>query len=125
MGEEERRRLLWEWNATAAEYPQRSIGEVFGEVARTRPDAVAVSCGDEALSYGELEARSNQLARYLRRRGVGLETRVGICVERSLELVVGLLGIVKAGGAYVPLDPEYPAGAAGASWSGTPRYRWF
>ena len=108
LGEEERRRLLVEWNATACEYPQGSIGELFGEVARGRPDAVAVACGGERLSYGELEARSNQLARYLRERGVGLETRVGICVERSLELVVGLLGILKAGGAYVPLDPEYP-----------------
>ena len=65
-------------------------------------------CGTERLSYGELEERSNQLARVLRKRGVGVETRVGVLAERSLELVVGLLGMLKAGGAYVPLDPEYP-----------------
>ncbi len=104
----ERRRVLREWNATSVAFPERSIGEVFEEAARARPEAVAVVHGSERLSYGELEARSNQLARYLRTRGVGVESRVGICLERSMELVVGLLGIVKAGGAYVPLDPEYP-----------------
>ena len=81
---------------------------MFSEVAVSRPGAEAVSFGNQRLSYGQLESRSNQLARHLRKRGVGLETRVGICLERSLDLVVGLLGIVKAGGAYVPLDPEYP-----------------
>jgi non-ribosomal peptide synthetase component F len=72
------------------------------------PEAVAVVCGEARLSYRELNARANQLADYLRALGVGPEVRVGICLERSLELMVGLLGILKAGGAYVPLDPSYP-----------------
>src|SRR5262249_19238929 len=74
------------------------------------PDAVAVVCEGEILAYGALEARSNQLARHLRARGVGPETIVGLCVERSPEMVVGLLGILKAGGAYLPVDPDYPPG---------------
>src|SRR5439155_1114562 len=77
--------------------------------ANKTPDAVAVECGDERLSYRELDERSNRVAHYLQSLGVGPDVRVGICVERSLELMVGLLGIVKAGGAYVPVDPSYPA----------------
>ena len=77
------------------------------------PDAVAVVFEDQQLTYRELNKRANQLAHYLRKLGVGPEVLVGICVERSLEMVVGLLGILKAGGAYVPLDPEYPQGAIG------------
>src|SRR6202165_2670836 len=97
------------WNRTEQEYPQRCVHELFeDQVART-PEAVAVEYEGERLSYGELNRRSNQLAHYLRKLGVGPEVRVGICVERSLEMVVGLLGILKAGGAYVPLDPAYPA----------------
>ncbi|NJN82947.1 MAG: amino acid adenylation domain-containing protein [Caldilineaceae bacterium] len=72
------------------------------------PDAVAVHFGAASLSYRELNHRANQLARYLRGLGVGPDVMVGICIERSLEMVVGLLGILKAGGAYVPLDPRYP-----------------
>jgi non-ribosomal peptide synthetase component F len=72
------------------------------------PEAVAVECEGRRLNYGELECRANQLAHYLRERGVGPNVLVGLCVERSVEMVVGLLGILKAGGAYVPLDPEYP-----------------
>ena len=75
---------------------------------QTRPDAVALVFEDEALSYGELEVRANRLAHHLRRRGIGPELLVGICLERSLDLVIGLLAILKAGSAYVPLDPEYP-----------------
>src|SRR5262249_59429812 len=75
--------------------------------ART-PDAVAVVFENEALSYGELEMRANQLAHYVRRRGVGPEVVVGLCLERSLEMIVALLAILKAGGAYLPLDPSYP-----------------
>ena len=102
--------ILWEWNATAAAYgADTTIHELFAQQAARTPEAIAVACGEERLSYGELEQRSNQLARHLRRLGVGAEARVGICVERSLAMVVGLLGILKAGGAYVPLDPAYPA----------------
>jgi len=72
------------------------------------PDAVAVICGDQVLTYRELEERANQIARYLRAAGVGPEVFVGICIHRSVEMIVGILGILKAGGAYVPLDPEYP-----------------
>src|SRR5687768_3353575 len=77
------------------------------QVERT-PDAVAVVFEGKKLTYQELNCRANQLAHYLRKLAVGPEVRVGLCVERSLEMVVGLLGILKAGGAYVPLDPSYP-----------------
>ena len=84
------------------------IHQLFEEQVQRTPGAVAVVFEDTQLSYGELNRRANQLANYLRKRGVGPEVLVGICVERSLEMVVGLLGILKAGGAYVPLDPAYP-----------------
>ena len=105
----ERQQLLVAWNATATPYPAiQTIQESFeAQVART-PDAVAVVYEEEELTYGELNARANQLARYLRSLGVGPDALVGLCVERSLEMLVGLLGILKAGGAYVPLDPTYP-----------------
>jgi amino acid adenylation domain-containing protein len=80
----------------------------FEAQAAKSPDAIAVTCGDERLTYRELDARSNQLAHRLRRAGVGPESRVALSVERSLDLVIGILGIAKAGGAYVPLDPTYP-----------------
>src|SRR6185295_10805925 len=73
-----------------------------------RPEATAIVSGSEQLSFGELNQRANQLAHYLRGQGVGAEVVVGLCLERSVELVVGLLGILKAGGAYLPLDPNYP-----------------
>ena len=98
-----------EFNDTAAEYPKNScIQELFEEQVERTPDATAVRFEGKQLTYRELNARANQLAHYLQRLGVGPEKRVGICVERSLEMVVGLLGILKAGGAYVPLDPLYP-----------------
>ncbi|MEQ1848140.1 MAG: AMP-binding protein, partial [Nitrospira sp.] len=105
----ERRQLLVEWNATVTESPHtQTIHELFeAQVAKT-PEAVAVVYGDKRLTYGELDARANQLARYLRTLGVGPDAFVGLCVERSLEMLVGLLGILKAGGAYVPLDSTYP-----------------
>ncbi len=109
LGGEERRQLLEGWNDTQREYPRnRCIHELIEEQAERTPGAVAVVCGEKQLSYQELNRRSNQLAHYLRGLGVGPEVLVGICVERSLEMVVGLLGILKAGGAYVPLDPDYP-----------------
>jgi len=105
----ERHRLLVEWNATAAAYPrEKCVHELFAAQAARTPEAVAVVFEDRQLSYGELDRRSNQLAHHLRGLGVGPETVVGLCVERSLEMVVGLLGILKAGGAYLPLDPRYP-----------------
>ena len=82
--------------------------ELFEEQVRKAPEAVAVVFEGEELSYGELNRRANRLAHYLRELGVKPDERVGICVERSLEMIVGLLGIMKAGGAYVPLDPDYP-----------------
>jgi amino acid adenylation domain-containing protein len=104
----EREQVLVEWNRTEAEYPQRCVHELFEEQAEKRPEAVAVEYEDQSWSYRELNERANQLARHLREMGVGPEMLVGLCVERSLEMVVGILGILKAGGAYVPLDPEYP-----------------
>ena len=105
----ERRQLLEEWNATEAGYPRDlCVHELFEAQAKRSPDAVAVVFEQRQLSYGELNARANQLAHYLKARGVGPEVLVGICVERSLDMVVGLLGILKAGGAYIPLDPAYP-----------------
>src|SRR4029453_4723100 len=93
-----------------AKYPsQVCIHELFEEQVERMPDAVAVVYEDAWLSYGELNRRANQLAHYLIGLGVRPEASVGICVERSLEMIVGLLGILKAGGAYLPLDPAYPA----------------
>jgi amino acid adenylation domain-containing protein len=105
----ERHQLLVEWNNTSTGYPQDTcLHQLFeARVART-PDAVAVVFEEQALTYEEINIRANQLAHYLQALGVGPETSVGIYVERSLEMVVGLLGILKAGGAYVPLDPAYP-----------------
>src|SRR5450759_183542 len=106
----ERTLLLETWNDTAVSYPaERCIHELFEEQARKTPDAPAVVVEGESLSYGELDARANQLAHHLRAMGVGPDVVVGSCVERSLEMVTGLLGILKAGGAYLPLDPGYPA----------------
>jgi amino acid adenylation domain-containing protein len=109
LGEAERHRLLVEWNDTAAGYPsQQCLHDLFAAQAARTPDAVAVIYEERHLSYGELDRRANQLAHHLRSLGVGPEVIVGLCVERSLDMVVGLLGILKAGGAYLPLDPSYP-----------------
>jgi len=109
LTETERRQLLVEWNDTQTDYPaDLCIHQLFEvQVART-PDATAVTFENQQLTYSELNARANQLAHYLSKVGVGPEVLVGICVERSLEMVIGLLGILKAGGAYVPLTPSYP-----------------
>jgi amino acid adenylation domain-containing protein/non-ribosomal peptide synthase protein (TIGR01720 family) len=109
LDEAERQRVLREWNTTAVVREGESgLAALFeAQVART-PEAPAVVMGRARLSFRELDARANQVAHRLRRMGVGPEVRVGLCVERSLELVVGLWGILKAGGAYVPLDPAYP-----------------
>src|SRR5256712_7345160 len=105
----ERRRLLRDWNATERALPGATLPQLFAAQAAKTPDAVAVVFAGEQLSYGELELRANQLAHHLRALGVGAESVVGVCLERSPALVVALIGILKAGGAYLPLDPEYPA----------------
>jgi amino acid adenylation domain-containing protein len=109
LSDAERRQLLVEWNNTTTDYPShKCIQELFEEQVRETPDAVALICDDRQVAYRELNGQANQLAHYLRRRGVGPDTRVGLCVQRSPEMIVALLGILKAGGAYVPLDPDYP-----------------
>jgi len=109
LTEAERNQLLVEWNNTRTEYPQdKCIHQLFEEQVERTPDNVAVVFEDQKLTYRELNAKANQLAHYLQTLGVRPEVLVGICVERSLFMLVGLLGILKAGGAYVPLDPEYP-----------------
>ena len=106
----ERQRLLVEWNRTATDYPRdRCVHQLFETQVERTPEAVAVVFGEQQLSYRELNARANQLAHRLRCLGVGPDGLVGVCMERSLELVVALLGVLKAGGAYVPLDPEHPS----------------
>ncbi|MDN2718860.1 condensation domain-containing protein, partial [Janthinobacterium sp. SUN120] len=108
---QEREQLLLEWNSTAHaqehEHAQTLHG-LFEQQALHCPETEAVKFAGQSLTYGELNARANRLAHYLRGQGVGADSLVGICVERSVEMVVGLLGILKAGGAYVPLDPGYP-----------------
>ncbi len=106
----EQHQLLVEWNNTQTNYIQNKccIHELFEAQVERSPDAIAVIFEDEQLTYEELNHRANQLAHYLRSLGVKPEVLVGICVERSLEMVIGILGILKAGGAYVPLDPAYP-----------------
>ncbi|MGZ7104598.1 MAG: amino acid adenylation domain-containing protein, partial [Candidatus Angelobacter sp.] len=106
---DERRQLLVEWNQTQADYPHLAVQQLFEQQAGRNPEAIAIVSESARINYGELNRRANQLAAYLRKLGVGPEERVGICAERSPEMVVGLLAILKAGGAYVPLDPEYPS----------------
>lgn len=104
----ERRRLLTEWNDTALPVPAATLGELFRERARRSGDAVAVVFEDSSLTFAALEAAANRVAHRLIQAGVGPECVVGVCAERSLDLVVALLGVVRAGAAYVPLDPDYP-----------------
>ncbi|SDT16311.1 amino acid adenylation domain-containing protein [Pseudomonas asplenii] len=110
IGTEERDRLLSEWNEVShAAQPPRCLHHLFEERVALDPWAPAVSLDGQTLGYGELNVRANRLARYLRTLGVGPDVLVGLCVERSLDMLVGLLAILKAGGAYVPLDPVYPS----------------
>ncbi|MDQ3918632.1 MAG: AMP-binding protein, partial [Acidobacteriota bacterium] len=109
LPEEERHRLLHEWNEAGRDFPTACLHELFERQAERAPDAVALVYEGERLSYGELNARANRLARRLRAAGVGPESLVGLLLERSAETVVAILGVLKAGGAYVPLDPSYPA----------------
>ena len=106
----ERQQILVTWNATQASYPRQAcLHELFEQQVERTPDAIAVQDEHTTLTYNELNRRANHLAHYLQEHGVGPETLVGICLERSVDMVVGLFGILKAGGAYVPLDPAYPA----------------
>ncbi|MEH1900561.1 MAG: amino acid adenylation domain-containing protein [Nostoc sp.] len=104
----EQQQLLVNWNQTSADYPSSCIHQLFEAQVEQTPNSIAVVFENQQLTYQELNVRANQLAHYLQTLGVRPEVLVGICVERSLEMMVGLLGIFKAGGAYVPLDPAYP-----------------
>ncbi len=105
----ERQRLLVDWNDTAITFPKdQSISNLFETQAERLPSALAVVCGDEKLTYAELNLRANQLAHYLHSLGIGPESLVGVLMERSVPMVVALLAVLKTGGAYLPLDPAYP-----------------
>lgn len=105
----ERHQVLVAWNDTQADYPSyKCVHELVAEQAERTPRALAVVQGDRQLSFRELNERANQLADYLRQKGVGKDVPVGVCLKRSLELTVALLGVMKAGGACLPLDPDYP-----------------
>ena len=105
----DRQRMLSEWNQTAVEYPNKScIHHLFEQHVVRAPQSLAAELAEQRLTYGELDQQANQLAHYLAKLGVGPNVRVGVCMERSPELLVALLGVLKAGGAYVPLDPAYP-----------------
>jgi amino acid adenylation domain-containing protein len=109
LTDRERRQILFDWNDTKVENePALCIHELFEQQAAANPEAVAVVFKDEQLTYQELNERANQLARHLQSVGIGRESLVGVCVERSAETVVAILGVLKAGGAYVPIDPSYP-----------------
>ncbi|MBI5649976.1 MAG: amino acid adenylation domain-containing protein [Chloroflexi bacterium] len=106
----EREQILVEWNTTAADFPREQCApELFKDQVARAPDAIALTLGDAQMTYRELNARANQLANHLRAMGIAPETIVAICVERSFEMIVAVLGVLKAGGAYLPLDPTYPA----------------
>ncbi|MFC8436454.1 amino acid adenylation domain-containing protein, partial [Streptomyces sp. NPDC057253] len=105
----ERDRLLTEWNDTAVEVGSATLPELLAAQAARTPEAVALLSGDAEVSYAELDARANQLARLLVARGMGPESVVAVCMERGIEMVVALVAVLKAGCAYLPVDPEYPA----------------
>jgi amino acid adenylation domain-containing protein len=104
----QRKQVLYEWNDTRADYPDACVHELFEQQVARNPDAIAVIGGGKSLSYRELNERANQVAHYLRKWEVGPEVLVGVCMERTPEMVVALLGVWKSGGAYVPLDSSYP-----------------
>ncbi|HEY0796099.1 MAG TPA: amino acid adenylation domain-containing protein [Acidisarcina sp.] len=109
LTDNERRQLLFDWNATTADYPQLCLHEMFEQQVTRTPDAIACVCEEVRLSYAQLNERANQVAHLLRDQGVGVGHLVGIYLERSIEMMVGLLAIQKSGAAYVPLDPGYPS----------------
>jgi natural product biosynthesis luciferase-like monooxygenase protein len=110
LSPQQRQRILVDWNQTAMPYPQdRCIHELFEQQVAQRPEAIAVAFADRQLTYAALNEQANQLAHYLQQQGVGPDVMVGLYMERSIDMMVGLLAIHKAGGAYVPLDPDFPA----------------
>ncbi|MEI4620846.1 AMP-binding protein, partial [Bacillus cereus] len=105
----EKQKLLVDFNNTMAEYPrEKTIVDLFHEQAMKTPDRIALTIGKDNLSYSELHRKSNQVARLLQKQGTGREQVVGLLVNRSVEMIVGILGILKAGAAYLPIDPDYP-----------------
>ena len=116
LTDERRQQILIDWNDTAAPYPKdKTIDQLFEEQVCKTPKNIAVVFEDEALSYQELNQKSNQLARYIRdkykaqnKKDLQPDSLIGLCVERSLDMIIAILGILKAGAAYVPLDPDYP-----------------
>ena len=109
MTQSDQRRLLFDWNRTASDYPRDgTIHGLFEQQVDASPDAVALVFQNQSLTYRQLDVRANQLAHHLRRHGIGPDVMVGLCLHRGIEMVVGMLGTLKAGGVYVPLDPDYP-----------------
>ncbi|MFT4174783.1 MAG: amino acid adenylation domain-containing protein [Rhodocyclaceae bacterium] len=108
LAEAERTRLLRTWNTTAQPYPESCVHRVFEAQCKKTPDAIALSMEGVALSYATLNARANQLARHLQANGAGVDHLIGLCVERSVDMIVSMLAILKAGAAYAPLDADYP-----------------
>jgi amino acid adenylation domain-containing protein len=109
LTEPEKRQLLVDWNSTERDFPRdRALAAIFEARAVAQPDAPAITYGARSLTYAQLNAEANRLAHFLRSKGVGRETRVGICLQRSAEMIVAVMAVAKAGGAYVPLDSEYP-----------------
>lgn len=108
-----------QWNQTITDYPQHSIADLFAQQAAQNPDTIALQFHDKTLTYEALNQSANQLAHYLIKQGVSNETLVGICIERSFELIIGLLAILKAGGCYVPFDPQYPKQRLDFMWEDT------
>ena len=105
----ERQQLLVEWNTTQRDYPaEQCVHQLFEAQVQRTPDATSVIYEGQKLTYRELNSRANQLAHYLRKQGIGADSLVGLCLERSVEMVIAMLAVLKAGGAYVPLDPSYP-----------------
>jgi len=109
LPQRERRQVLEDWNRTQANYPGGSLHGLFEQQVERTPDRIAILDAGGELTYSQLDLRANRLAHYLRARGLGPQARVGVCLERSADIAVALLGILKAGAAYVPLDPAYPA----------------
>ncbi|MFM9994463.1 MAG: MupA/Atu3671 family FMN-dependent luciferase-like monooxygenase [Phycisphaerales bacterium] len=109
LTDDERTRVLTRWNATARDAGSECVHELIERQAARTPDAIAVACRGERVTYADLNSRANRLAHFLRSLGVGPDARVGVCLERSIDLVTAIVAVHKAGGAYVPLDPAYPA----------------
>lgn len=113
LSPEERNMLLKDFNSNAAPIPEKTVIGLFEEQVDRTPNATAVQFGEDSLSYNELDQRANQLAHYLKKLGIGPDALVGVCLDRSFNMVVALLAVLKSGGAYVPLDPSYPADRIG------------